>query len=224
MCPSSQPLPVLKMMMMRTPARVHVSCVGQKADASPGAQSLCLSAKAPRSFCFLSPPFPFSSPLVSSLLRLCCRHHLIPKLVHNAYRRKGLTRAELAQTTAICRPCHNAVHRAEPHAVLAARSAWHGCCPCFSPLPLCSHSLTHTHAHTHTHAQTSCTHTESQYVPSACPFNHPFQRYNTVEKLGEHPEIAKWVRFAASKRKSGRWDHAMMVSHQRFSQTKQLLK
>lgn len=107
--------------------------------------------------------------LCGSESRRLTRHHLIPKLVHNAYRRKGLTRAELAQTTAICRPCHNAVHRAEPHAVLAAR-------------------------------------------------------YNTVEKLGEHPEIAKWVRFAASKRKSGRWDHAMMVSHQRFSQTKQLLK
>ncbi|EGD76922.1 hypothetical protein PTSG_08267 [Salpingoeca rosetta] len=96
-------------------------------------------------------------------------HHLIPKLMHNAYRRRGFTRAELAQTTSICRPCHNAVHRAEPHASLAAN-------------------------------------------------------YNTAEKLREHPEIAKWVEFAATQRKGGRWDHAVMVSDTQYAKAKRRMK
>lgn len=49
------------------------------------------------------------------------RHHLYPKEMHLKYIKKGFTKEFLASNTlSLCRPCHSAVHRAEPNDVLAS--------------------------------------------------------------------------------------------------------
>jgi hypothetical protein len=49
------------------------------------------------------------------------RHHLIPRVTHRTYRRKGYTREALNFCALICSACHRTVHRTEPNQVLAAR-------------------------------------------------------------------------------------------------------
>eukprot|EP00049_Salpingoeca_infusionum_P025787 m.21691 g.21691 ORF g.21691 m.21691 type:complete len:307 (-) comp8322_c0_seq2:352-1272(-) len=49
------------------------------------------------------------------------RHHLIPRVTHNAYRRRGYTREHLNTCAMICRSCHSHVHRTESNQVLAKK-------------------------------------------------------------------------------------------------------
>jgi hypothetical protein len=49
------------------------------------------------------------------------RHHLIPRVTHRTYRRKGYSRELLNFCAMICSACHRTVHRTEPNQVLAAK-------------------------------------------------------------------------------------------------------
>lgn len=49
------------------------------------------------------------------------RHHLIPRMMHARYTKKGFTKAQLNDTVDICRACHSTIHRAEDEKTLAAR-------------------------------------------------------------------------------------------------------
>ena len=63
-----------------------------------------------------------NTPVVCELCeheRKLTRHHLRPRSVHNRLLKRGFSRDELNTCADICRPCHNAVHRAEDNRTLA---------------------------------------------------------------------------------------------------------
>lgn len=49
------------------------------------------------------------------------RHHLIPRMVHDRYLKKGFSRMVLNTTVDVCRGCHNVVHASADEPTLAAR-------------------------------------------------------------------------------------------------------
>ena len=49
------------------------------------------------------------------------RHHLIPRRMHNRYKKKGYTTEFLNTCAMICRACHSCCHRVHSHEVLASQ-------------------------------------------------------------------------------------------------------
>jgi hypothetical protein len=50
------------------------------------------------------------------------KHHLIPQQTHKSLIKKGYSKELLSKTIAICRLCHNTIHRLFTHDELASRS------------------------------------------------------------------------------------------------------